>query len=894
LLALTAAAALLWHGQETMPQRGGAALLWHGLPTMPQPVAAAEPPAKPTKEQIAKWVQQLGDDDFAVREEASKKLYEAGQPAEEALQEAARSDDAEVARRAGDILDRFKWGLYPDAPKKVVELVGRYRAADANGKEAVIRDLLDAGPSGYRTLLKIAAAEPDPAIRGRVFGVVTQELSHAAPQLLADENYDTLELLLDVVLANEPELGVGHYASYWLMRGKLDDRIAHFKALAAKGVDAPQNWEIVSRLCHAKGDLAAAREAAEKAGKPELADALLFEAGDWKTLAQRPAHSESGLPYEALGFQAAYRRLAGDAKGCDDALAELRKLAGGPQIDEYERFHFAKVLFLNDRPAEAIDVLAQTPGRQAIAFEALAAQMRYKAALELADKAKAANGPDAAALEILKARLLYQLGDKDKATAIFAHYGDEIKPGVEATWFETLVDSEARVGLKDQAGDHAAKILSTSKDQGWAKRLFAKLFPKKGEAAEAVWQLLAERPDGTPASNMKDLRSLLDGNAKAEMLKDVADRAAKTVGANVADVSKRLLGAAEAALACKDEKLALSLLEKAGKDLGSADALIRLGDLEVEKKEWDKAAERYKQAWDKEHAKPMALYLSGWALAQAGQEKEGKKRMDLSHWMPLGDGQARVNFLRSLADRGHRAAARREGELLLRLSTPGSYFAAEGTRQASVYGPDHKDFLAAAEGQERSMLRCLNRDVYYLLPAAYLGVPALVHRYRAEGYTAAGKFDEARKEVALGLAALPGDTFFPIELVPAWDKAGHKQEASELFDRCLAAQEQVCRDYPDCPWAHNSVAWLSACCRRNLDSGLDHALKATTLAPTSAGNLDTLSEIYFQRGEKEKAVAAEKKAIELDPNRAYFHKQLKRIEAGDPAADRPPETDDDE
>ncbi len=79
---------------------------------------AADSPAKPTKEQIAQWVRQLGDDDFTTREAASKKLYEAGQASESALQEAAGSADAEVARRATEILDKFKWGLYPDAPKK--------------------------------------------------------------------------------------------------------------------------------------------------------------------------------------------------------------------------------------------------------------------------------------------------------------------------------------------------------------------------------------------------------------------------------------------------------------------------------------------------------------------------------------------------------------------------------------------------------------------------------------------------------------------------------------------------------------------------------------------------------------------------------------------------------
>jgi tetratricopeptide (TPR) repeat protein len=506
------------------------------------------------------------------------------------------------------------------------------------------------------------------------------------------------------------------------------------------------------------------------------------------------------------------------------------------------------------------------------------------------DKAKAANAPDAAVLEILKARVLYALGEKDKAAPIFAHYGDEIKQGVEASWFETLVDSENRVGLKDQAADNAARVLGLSQDQSWPHRLLPKLFGKQGDTAEALWPMLRQR-GAAPEAAMKELRDLLSGKTDIKDLKDLAkvvDGLSKHLPAEEGD-DKQRRAVGEAALAAKQEALARSVLEK-----GGAECLIRLGDLHAEKKEWDKAAERYGQAWEKDHGRPLALYLSGWAMAQAGQEKEGKKCMELSHWMPLGDGPARLNFLRSLADRGQRAAARREGELLLRLSPPGSYYAAEGMRQASLDGLERKDYLTTADGQERSMLRCLNRDVYYVMPAAYLGVPALVHRFRAEGYTAAGKFDEARKEVSLGLTALPGDTFFPIELVPAWDKAGHKKEASELFDQCLAVQEQVCRDYPNCPWTHNSAAWLSVCCRRNLDSALEHALKATALAPNSAGNLDTLGEVYFQRGDKDKAVATEKKAIELDPNRPYFHKQLKRIEAGDPAADRPSETDDDE
>ena len=104
---------------------------------------AADSPAKPTKEQIAQWVRQLGDDDFSTREAASKKLYEAGQAAESALQEAAGSDDAEVARRASEILDKFKWGLYPDAPRKSSIWCRATGPPTPTASRSVITELLD-------------------------------------------------------------------------------------------------------------------------------------------------------------------------------------------------------------------------------------------------------------------------------------------------------------------------------------------------------------------------------------------------------------------------------------------------------------------------------------------------------------------------------------------------------------------------------------------------------------------------------------------------------------------------------------------------------------------------------------------------------------------------------
>jgi tetratricopeptide (TPR) repeat protein len=165
----------------------------------------------------------------------------------------------------------------------------------------------------------------------------------------------------------------------------------------------------------------------------------------------------------------------------------------------------------------------------------------------------------------------------------------------------------------------------------------------------------------------------------------------------------------------------------------------------------------------------------------------------------------------------------------------------------------------------------------------------MVHRQRARGLLEEGKVDEALREIGICVDDLPGDVDAPILFVPALEKRGRKREADELFGKTNAVLEALSKDYPKCGWVHNSLAWLSACCRRQMDEGLKHAQKAVELDPSAAAFRDTLAEVHFQRGEKALAIAAQKKAVELDPKKAYYKKQLKRMESGEPASSRPPE-----
>lgn len=55
--------------------------------------------------QIAPWIRDLGDEDYAVRERATAALVEAGESAVPALKEAAESGDPEIRVRADALLD---------------------------------------------------------------------------------------------------------------------------------------------------------------------------------------------------------------------------------------------------------------------------------------------------------------------------------------------------------------------------------------------------------------------------------------------------------------------------------------------------------------------------------------------------------------------------------------------------------------------------------------------------------------------------------------------------------------------------------------------------------------------------------------------------------------------
>jgi tetratricopeptide (TPR) repeat protein len=843
--------------------------------------AAASAQTPPTEKEIANAISELGDARFAVREKASAFLRSAGRAAEPALRAALKSDDAEVVRRAQAILDHFKWGVFPDTPKPIADLVQRYQGGDEKTKQTAAKGLLALGKPGYEALGRIASAEEDIGLRQALFLTISTEVAARVPDLVLANKFTAAEELLEAAVLTESVLSFQNYAAFLSWRGRLDERIRHFKERAG-GPAGARDAQMLAYLYRAKGDPASARMAAEKANDPELLESLLFEQGDWKTLADKLPAPDGTNDAWVYGLRAACYRMAGQADLFAKALADLRKARSR------DPWMVAEGLFANDRPHDATDAVIKG-GDQTRGFELLALQLKFREAFQLVEQARATGNDELFKLEVLQARTLYRLGDRAKAQALFTQLAGELKDESALPHYGFLIETEFRMGLRDQAFAHAAQFLAKAHNED-PLTVFSSVFPKHASQALAWWRhLRAKAPKEDPTQTMQRVRGLLDGSLSEPTYTAVlreADQGAQQL--KPLEYAERLHLLAETCLAAKKDELARGYLEKWADTANSSEAALALANFLAGKSLWKEAAEQYARSWDKDHQQAVPLYLRGWVLTKLGQEEEGRKWMDLAEGLLLGDGEQRYKLAEILRERNVPEAARRQLEMVVHM---GGLQSPEGPNALGRLSDDalaRKDFLKAAEYLERMVFQCLRTHWGFVRTEGYVLGPLQVHLYRARGMLAANRpLEEIRREIQYCTDAWPADANLPLLLVPELERAGHKVEADGLFDRALDQIEKVSTQYPQSASDRNELAWLAARCRRQLDKALANALKAVELAPDEPGYLDTLAEVYFQRGDKDKAIATIKKSIALDPKRAYFRKQLERMEAGDPLADVP-------
>jgi tetratricopeptide (TPR) repeat protein len=845
--------------------------------------------------QVKKWIDELGDADFTTRENAHKNLWKAGSDAEEQLKVALKGDDAEIRKRSLELLEKFKWGIYHDSPIAIIDLIQAYQSGTLQDKEKSIAKLIEMGGLGVKSVIKIINAEEQEEVRNSVLSYASKSVSKVIPYLIEKNEFKFLDQILQMMLENRAEGVFSNYAVYAILSASTDKIINQLSKNKPPKISDEINKEILAYLYRSKGEHNDALKFAKESKNPELYTQLALEASKWKVVLDTD-HFPDDLLLGKLGYKLAMYRLANEKMEFDGAKKTLMEIAeeltgkdkNGVESTE-QLFQAAKIALLNYMVPEGIDSLLKNKKRMMVA-EIYASRFEFDKIKSLIEEAKTENAKDVPALEIHWAKILYGLGEKEQALKILDQYSSRIADKSEGDWPLKLVHAWILIKKRDRALDDAASYLQKIEHREASGRMLNKMFGDDSEFYDPLFRFFFKKKNTeTALAVIKQINDLHDKKLDSKAVLKLVDDLLEYASTVTAEESVSLKNAAGAIL--KKYGLDEKLKELADK-FGSETILLSLADLYAEKKEWAKARDSFKVAWDKDKSKSIIAFMIAKMEENIGDKAQASKWKDLSTWAPLGNEQVRLDFAYALGKRNYVDDALIQFDLVSKTGEPGSYSVGASSRALASRLIEKKSFEKAADGYELAMLRCMTPFVSFTQSQAYVNVPSLIARLRCRSAIDTGDFDKVDSFASKAFDLQPGEVELPILVYQPLIAKGKKELADKIFASAKKSIQKVGDDYPNCAWAHNSAAWLSACCKSDLIWGLNQAEMAIKLDGKSAAHLDTLAEVLFQLKRQKEAVEAQTKAVALEPTKIYYKKQLKRIQNGDPSVDRPEENDD--
>jgi len=845
--------------------------------------------------QVKKWIDELGDADFTTRENAHKNLWKAGSDAEEQLKVALKGDDAEIRKRSLELLEKFKWGIYHDSPIAIIDLIQAYQSGTLQDKEKSIAKLIEMGGLGVKSVIKIINAEEQEDVRNSVLSYASKSVSKVIPYLIEKNEFKFLDQILQMMLENRAEGVFSNYAVYAILSASTDKIINQLSKNKPPKISDEINKEILAYLYRSKGEHNDALKFAKESKNPELYTQLALEASKWKVVLDTD-HFPDDLLLGKLGYKLAMYRLANEKTEFDGAKKTLMEIAeeltgkdkNGVESTE-QLFQAAKIALLNYMVPEGIDSLLKNKKRMMVA-EIYASRFEFDKIKSLIEEAKTENAKDVPALEIHWAKILYGLGEKEQALKILDQYSSRIADKSEGDWPLKLVHAWILIKKRDRALDDAASYLQKIEHREASGRMLNKMFGDDSEFYDPLFRFFFKKKNTeTALAVIKQINDLHDKKLESNAVVKLVDELLEYASTVTAEESVSLKNAAGAIL--KKYGLDEKLKELADK-FGSETIMLSLADLYAEKKEWAKARDSFKVAWDKDKSKSIIAFMIAKMEENIGDKAQASKWKDLSTWAPLGNEQVRLDFAYALGKRNYVDDALIQFDLVSKTGEPGSYSVGASSRALASRLIEKKSFEKAADGYELAMLRCMTPFVSFTQSQAYVNVPSLIARLRCRAAIDTGDFDKVDSFASKAFDLQPGEVELPILVYQPLIAKGKKELADKIFASAKKSIQKVGDDYPNCAWAHNSAAWLSACCKSDLIWGLNQAEMAIKLDGKSAAHLDTLAEVLFQLKRQKEAVEAQTKAVALEPTKIYYKKQLKRIQNGDPSVDRPEENDD--
>ncbi len=876
-------------------------------------IAAASPDAsvatgiKASEKSLEGLIQDLADEKFRVREEASRKIWTIGEPALEALEEIAAGKDPEQAYRARELVRKIQLQITPETDPAVVALVERYAKATPNEKLGLFGQMYK--KRAWRQILKLYATETSPEVQDRlqqflrrgaveVDGVGGVAVIAARERLEVGDAKGAREFL---EMAPADAAGLLALADFHRSQGTLEAELKRAKTLKGVRADA---WQLA--LYRAAGNLEAARDAATAAGEVKISatmSALLGDPLPWLRL-HNQASGEAGMTHKHY-TDIAIKRWQGNAIRPVDLEPLMRSVHSK---NRGERPNAINSLFLLGETDLAEDTYVKSAPLEAFTYfesleripEALkalgldpekpdyAGWVEKRMAPLLKDDAGEDEEISSDSVElILLANFLHRRGLHEKNAGAF------LKPlaAVAEKDAKVFIDFLAVLfggGPIERGAPEAAPQLARLAAITWAgddagrwDEVINAAFGEQDEKM-ALWDWLLELDPKASRVARLDGMLALSGLGRDPLRLREKWLALAWQAIDQAPVEKRtpwLLTMAFLSRLCPDVVTSLKVRDALPEALRS-DVSWRAHVLDLTAAgRWDEAAGIYLNLIDqlakaRQDSQPALHACAAACLRKAGRLEDAAAQDALVDKLALGNNALQIAIGYAEGDDYARAAD----------------WWARAVRQSD---PGGGEFELALQYHLQSLLEQGDWAVVAALSEVRAQTTAAMDsssekalirlRIRLQADLGRGlaslKSDRAGALAILGNChrMFPSDGSLADDFFPALRKMGLIKEHDEWFKISWGRMVAVITKFPDSDNTRNTAAWLASRALRNLDEAQQEEEKALALNPDQFAYLDTMAEIHFAKGNRVKALEWSRQAVNFMPLDSQLRRQHERF-----------------
>lgn len=859
----------------------------------PAPVPVVKPPGK----DLDTLVRELADESFRVRENATREIWEMGDSALPALREALTSDDPEQVFRARELIGKINLHITPDTDPSVTALIERYNKASASEKTSLFAKLR--AKRAWRQMLKLYAAETRAEVREKLQPAVNGVAVKAARERLCQGDAQGAREFLEMAPADPASLLA--LAEFHRSHGTLDAELK--LARTGKGRKS-EIWQLA--LQRAGGDVAAARDAATAAGEVRIAAAMAVLAGDplpWLRLTpelRRDTEPDSvttsyttvavkhwlGQKIRPVDLEPLTRAIA--ARNPYERIAAMHALFLLGEVDTAESA-FTKTLPLAafrhfealERIPEALQALGIDPVRPDYQSW-IEKHLEKIPAEEIEDQHSASDQNE----EIVAlANFFERKGLHEDAMAAFAAPLAALAEKSSNTFVDllgTLFGNRETLSGAPRLAKQVGSAWAGEDEKRWEEVIAAAF--GDNDSAKAWWEWLVEMdPKATRGDRFDAMLALFGLGTDPEKLREKwlalawKQVAAAPAGERQALVERISALCFEAGDVTNSLKAWDQLPENSRKEVFWGEQILHLSAAD----RWDETAAVFVQqialAKDANQEPNAQLHAyAAAALRQAGHPEDAATHDQWVDQLALGNAAIAIQIGNGYAfGRDYPRAAEWWARAARESDPDSTEFALALKLHADVLLEDGnwKESAAAAEALARIYATSEYRGASPL--------PLMHQRLQADMARALTNLKTDRAGALAMLAkchrTFASDGSLADYFFPALRRAGLLKEHDEWFRDSWTRMEKIIASYPQSDNTRNTAAWFASRALRKLDEAENLLLKALDANPEQPAYLDTMAEIQFAKGNREKALEWSRIAVNFLPDDPQLRRQQERF-----------------